>query len=168
MDLDSLTKYAVGFFVLVFVLVIVAIALPILQNATVDSVVSTQVNETVTTALVNIPQNLSYDDIVNITNVVNASNYQLNFSEYANSNFTEGTFLLTNDGASVNNTDLQVTYTYNALERNEVYNITDKGTSAVSLFGDWFKILILIALMVFVIGIVMGIRHFSGRSGGGF
>lgn len=167
-QLGSLASFAVGFLALILVITVISIALPIIQDATIDTVVYSQNNETIGPAIINTPIQLSYDDIVNITQVTNGSNYQLAFNEYSNTNFTLGTFLLTTNAGDVNNTKLNVTYTYNALNRNVANNITTEGIASISLFSDWFKILIVLGIMVTVIGLILSIQYFrSGGSGPG-
>jgi NADH:ubiquinone oxidoreductase subunit 6 (subunit J) len=45
-------------------------------------------------------------------------------------------------------------------------NISQKGLAAFDLFGDWFKILVILIIMVVVIGLILSIRFFRGGGGG--
>lgn len=47
-------------------------------------------------------------------------------------------------------------------------NVSTKGLQAFDLFGDWFKILVILIIMVVVIGLILSIRFFRGGGGGGF
>jgi hypothetical protein len=158
-QLGNLTQYAVGFLALVLVIVLVAMALPILRDSTATLTSFSYVNETIN-ATIGVPVTMSYT----MTAITKATtfNYTLNTSEYG---LVEGKFNLTSPKPGLNNSWINVTYTYTGNTENTAKNITSKGIASIELFGDWFKILI---ILVTVIGIILGIRFFKGGSGGGF
>ena len=146
---------------LTIVLLIVIVAI----GAQVISTVQTNQLTTGTNSVTNESFRANTSATYTVTNVgnsvtvlrVEANNvtHNLTFVNQIDYNYTSAG-VITWYNSTNNNSYTNVTYNWNGNILNEAYNISGKGLTGLQTYGDWFTIIVIVAVAAFVIALLLG------------